>query len=267
MVVAQASSLSAYRRFMGDIYILSQDEGGRRRAFFSGYQPQFAIRTADVAGTITLPPGVELAAPGSSVSVEVELEVATALEQGTRFSIHDGGLVVAFGIVTELLDRGSQGQNILPLPIAQFVLAKPRSAHVTVADTAIDRQHGSGGFGAARPGQKRDSFRDIFGVDFRFEHIALRIELAQVFDSHAVLPGAGFLPLAVPDAAALNHGVRQHGVNANAEWTAFFGKAARHVDFGSFGGAIGGCAFPGGDAVLAADKDHRAADTLRFHDL
>jgi elongation factor Tu len=104
MVVAQAGSISAYRRFMSDVYILTQEEGGRRRAFFNGYQPQFAIRTADVAGTITLPSGVELAMPGSSVSVEVELGAAAALEQGTRFSVHDGGLVVAFGIVTELLD-------------------------------------------------------------------------------------------------------------------------------------------------------------------
>jgi elongation factor Tu len=89
---------------MSEVYVLRKDEGGRHKAFFTGYRPQFYIRTMDVTGDITLPEGVEMVMPGDSVNLEVQLIVPVALEQGSKFAIREGGLTVGAGVITEILE-------------------------------------------------------------------------------------------------------------------------------------------------------------------
>jgi elongation factor Tu len=84
--------------------VLRRDEGGRHKAFFSGYRPQFFVRTMDVTGTIQLPEGVEMVMPGDNVNLEVELIVPVALEQGSKFAIREGGLTVGAGVITEIIE-------------------------------------------------------------------------------------------------------------------------------------------------------------------
>jgi elongation factor Tu len=86
------------------VYVLRKDEGGRHKAFFPGYRPQFYIRTLDVTGTITLPEGVEMVLPGDDVNMAVELITPVALERGSKFAIREGGLTVGAGVITEILD-------------------------------------------------------------------------------------------------------------------------------------------------------------------
>ncbi len=103
MVVAKPKSITPHRRFMSEVYVLKKDEGGRHKAFFSGYRPQFYIRTMDVTGNIKLPEGVEMVMPGDNVNLEVELIVEVALEQGSKFAIREGGLTVGAGVITKIL--------------------------------------------------------------------------------------------------------------------------------------------------------------------
>jgi elongation factor Tu len=86
MVVAKTGSITPHTRFMSEVYVLRKDEGGRHKAFFNGYRPQFFIRTMDVTGSIKLPEGVEMVMPGDNVNLEVELIVPVALEQGSKFA-------------------------------------------------------------------------------------------------------------------------------------------------------------------------------------
>jgi elongation factor Tu len=104
MVVAAPKSITPHKRFMSEVYVLKKEEGGRHKAFFSGYRPQFYIRTMDVTGTIKLPEGVEMVMPGDNVNLEVELIVPVALEQGSKFAIREGGLTVGAGVITKILD-------------------------------------------------------------------------------------------------------------------------------------------------------------------
>ncbi len=104
MVLAKPGSITPHRRFMSEVYVLRKDEGGRHKAFFSGYRPQFYIRTMDVTGTITLPEGVEMVMPGDNVNLEVELITPVALEKGSKFAIREGGLTVGAGVITEILE-------------------------------------------------------------------------------------------------------------------------------------------------------------------
>jgi elongation factor Tu len=104
MVIAEPGSITPHTKFMSEVYVLRREEGGRHKAFFSGYRPQFFIRTMDVTGTISLPEGVEMVMPGDSVNLEVELIVPVALEQGSNFAIREGGLTVGAGVLTEILD-------------------------------------------------------------------------------------------------------------------------------------------------------------------
>ncbi|MGD8865732.1 MAG: elongation factor Tu [Anaerolineales bacterium] len=104
MVVAKPSSITPHTKFMGEVYVLKRDEGGRHKAFFSGYRPQFFVRTMDVTGTIQLPEGVEMVMPGDYVNLEVELIVPVALEQGSKFAIREGGLTVGAGVITEIIE-------------------------------------------------------------------------------------------------------------------------------------------------------------------
>ncbi len=103
-VVAKPGSITPHKKFMSQVYVLKKEEGGRHKAFFTGYRPQFYIRTMDVTGNIELPQGVEMVMPGDNVNLQVELIVPVALEQGSRFAIREGGLTVGAGAITKSLD-------------------------------------------------------------------------------------------------------------------------------------------------------------------
>lgn len=104
MVIAKVGSITPHKKFKCEVYVLRKDEGGRHKAFFTGYRPQFYIRTMDVTGTITLPDGVEMVMPGDNVNLEVELITPVALERGSSFAIREGGLTVGAGRITEILE-------------------------------------------------------------------------------------------------------------------------------------------------------------------
>ncbi len=103
-MLAKPGSITPHRKFLSEVYVLRKDEGGRHKAFFSGYKPQFYIRTMDVTGEITLPEGVEMVMPGDRVNLTVELITPVALERGSKFAIREGGLTVGAGVITEILD-------------------------------------------------------------------------------------------------------------------------------------------------------------------
>jgi elongation factor Tu len=102
-VLARPGSITPHRKFKSEVYVLRKDEGGRHKAFFPGYRPQFYIQTMDVTGAITLPAGVEMVMPGDRVNLYVELITPVALEQGSKFAIREGGLTVGAGVITEVL--------------------------------------------------------------------------------------------------------------------------------------------------------------------
>jgi elongation factor Tu len=103
-VLAKPKSITPHRKFLAEVYVLKKEEGGRHKAFFSGYRPQFYIRTMDVTGAITLPEGVEMVMPGDNVNLTVQLIVPVALEQGSKFAIREGGLTVGAGVVTKIIE-------------------------------------------------------------------------------------------------------------------------------------------------------------------
>ncbi len=103
-VLARPGSIRPYRRFRGEVYVLTKEEGGRHTPFFTGYRPQFYFRTTDVTGTIMLPEGVEMVMPGDNVNMEVELIYPVALESGLRFAVREGGRTVGAGVVTEVIE-------------------------------------------------------------------------------------------------------------------------------------------------------------------
>jgi len=101
-VLAAPKSITPHTEFEGEVYVLRKDEGGRHKAFFPGYRPQFYIRTMDVTGEISLPEGVEMVMPGDSVNLLVKLITPVALEAGQRFAIREGGLTVGAGVITKI---------------------------------------------------------------------------------------------------------------------------------------------------------------------
>ena len=101
-VIAKPGSITPHKQFKGEVYILSKEEGGRHTPFFDNYCPQFYFRTTDVTGSIKLPAGTEMVMPGDNVSIDVELIHPIAVEQGTTFSIREGGRTVGSGIVAEI---------------------------------------------------------------------------------------------------------------------------------------------------------------------
>jgi elongation factor Tu len=103
-VLAKPASITPHKKFESEVYVLSKDEGGRHTPFFSGYRPQFYIRTTDVTGTIALPEGVEMTMPGDNVKMTVELITGVAVEDGLRFAIREGGRTVGAGAVTKILE-------------------------------------------------------------------------------------------------------------------------------------------------------------------
>jgi elongation factor Tu len=104
MVLAAPGTIQPHREFEAEVYVLKKEEGGRHKAFFSGYKPQFYFRTADVTGEIQLPAGVEMVMPGDNVNLRVRLIAPVAIEEGLRFAIREGGLTVGAGVVTKILD-------------------------------------------------------------------------------------------------------------------------------------------------------------------
>jgi len=104
MVVAAPGSITPHTKFLSEVYVLTKEEGGRHKAFFSGYRPQFYIRTMDVTGSVVLPEGVEMVMPGDRVNLTVELIIPVALEKGSKFAIREGGLTVGAGMITDILE-------------------------------------------------------------------------------------------------------------------------------------------------------------------
>jgi elongation factor Tu len=103
-VLAEPGTIKGHTRFNSEVYVLKQEEGGRHTPFFSGYRPQFFIRTMDVTGDITLQEGVEMVMPGDNTTMTVTLIVPVALESGSRFAIREGGRTVGAGVVTTILE-------------------------------------------------------------------------------------------------------------------------------------------------------------------
>ena len=104
MVIAAPKSITPHTKFKAEVYVLKRDEGGRHKPFFTGYRPQFYIRTMDVTGSIALPENVEMVMPGDNVNMDVELIIPVALEQGSDFAIREGGLTVGAGRITEIIE-------------------------------------------------------------------------------------------------------------------------------------------------------------------
>jgi elongation factor Tu len=103
-VLAAPGSITPHRKFRGQVYVLSKEEGGRHTPFFNGYRPQFYVRTTDVTGMATLPSGVEMVMPGDNIELEIELVSPIAIEDGLRFAIREGGRTVGSGVVTEIIE-------------------------------------------------------------------------------------------------------------------------------------------------------------------
>ncbi|MBU4448955.1 MAG: elongation factor Tu [Proteobacteria bacterium] len=103
-VVAKPGSIKPHTRFMAEVYVLNKEEGGRHTPFFTGYRPQFYLRTTDVTGVAQLPEGVEMVMPGDNVAMEVTLITPVALEKELRFAIREGGRTVGAGVVSEVLE-------------------------------------------------------------------------------------------------------------------------------------------------------------------
>ncbi|MFZ0565153.1 MAG: elongation factor Tu [Chlamydiales bacterium] len=104
MVLCAPGSVTPHKKFKGAVYILTKDEGGRHKPFFSGYRPQFYFRTTDVTGTITLPEGTEMVMPGDNVELTAELIVPVAMEEGMRFAIREGGRTIGAGTISKIIE-------------------------------------------------------------------------------------------------------------------------------------------------------------------
>ncbi len=103
-VLAKIGSIKPHKKFKAEVYVLKKEEGGRHTPFFKGYRPQFYIRTTDVTGAVILPENVEMVMPGDNISLEVELIVPVACEEGLRFAIREGGRTVGAGVVTKIIE-------------------------------------------------------------------------------------------------------------------------------------------------------------------
>ena len=102
-VLAKPKSVTPHTKFEAEVYILSKEEGGRHTPFFSGYKPQFYIRTADVTGEVTLPEGIEMVMPGDNAKMKAKLIQPVALEEGLRFAVREGGKTVGAGVITKII--------------------------------------------------------------------------------------------------------------------------------------------------------------------
>jgi elongation factor Tu len=103
-VLAKPGTITPHTKFSAEVYVLSKDEGGRHTPFFSNYRPQFYFRTTDVTGVVNLPEGTEMVMPGDNTEMTVELIAPIAIEEGTRFSIREGGRTVGSGVVSTIIE-------------------------------------------------------------------------------------------------------------------------------------------------------------------
>jgi elongation factor Tu len=103
-VLAKPGSITPHTKFKAEVYVLTKEEGGRHTPFFTGYRPQFYLRTTDVTGVATLPEGVEMVMPGDNVQMTVNLITPVALEKELRFAIREGGRTVGAGVVSEIVE-------------------------------------------------------------------------------------------------------------------------------------------------------------------
>ena len=103
-VLAKPGTIHPHTHFIGQVYVLTKEEGGRHTPFFNGYRPQFYFRTTDVTGNIKLPEGVEMVMPGDNIDMEITLITPIALEQGLRFAIREGGRTVGSGVVAKVIE-------------------------------------------------------------------------------------------------------------------------------------------------------------------
>ena len=103
-VLCAPGSIHPHTKFVGQVYVLSKEEGGRHTPFFNNYRPQFYFRTTDVTGVITLPEGTEMCMPGDNVDMNVELITPIAIEKGLRFAIREGGRTVGSGVVIDVIN-------------------------------------------------------------------------------------------------------------------------------------------------------------------
>jgi elongation factor Tu len=104
MVIAAPGSVTPHTKFKAEVYILTRDEGGRHKPFFTGYRPQFYFRTTDVTGNIKLPEDREMVMPGDNVTIDVELITPIAMEKGLTFAVREGGRTVGQGVVAEIFE-------------------------------------------------------------------------------------------------------------------------------------------------------------------
>ena len=102
-VLAKPGTIQPHTSFKGEVYVLTKEEGGRHKPFFSNYRPQFYFRTTDVTGVITLPAGTEMVMPGDNVTMDIELITPIAIEKGLRFAIREGGRTVGSGVVADII--------------------------------------------------------------------------------------------------------------------------------------------------------------------
>ncbi|MEM7678526.1 MAG: elongation factor Tu, partial [Myxococcota bacterium] len=103
-VLSKPGTITPHTKFMGEVYVLTKEEGGRHTPFFNGYRPQFYFRTTDVTGSSQLPEGTEMVMPGDNVAMSVELIAPIAMEQGVRFAIREGGRTIGAGTVSEIIE-------------------------------------------------------------------------------------------------------------------------------------------------------------------
>jgi len=104
MVISKPGTVTPHRKFIGEVYVLTEKEGGRSKPFFTGYRPQFYFRTTDVTGDVQLPDGVEMVMPGDNVTMNVELITPIAMETELRFAVREGGRTIGAGVITEILE-------------------------------------------------------------------------------------------------------------------------------------------------------------------
>ena len=102
-VLCKPGSITPHTKFLGEVYVLKKEEGGRHTPFFTGYRPQFYFRTTDVTGSANLPEGVEMVMPGDNIEMTVSLGAPIAMEEGLRFAIREGGRTVGAGRVTKII--------------------------------------------------------------------------------------------------------------------------------------------------------------------
>jgi elongation factor Tu len=104
MVLAKPGSITPHKKFKGELYVLTKEEGGRHTPFFTGYRPQFYFRTTDVTGNVHLPTGVEMVMPGDRITIDAELLTPIAMEKELRFAIREGGRTIGAGVVAEIVE-------------------------------------------------------------------------------------------------------------------------------------------------------------------